>query len=79
MMLDPEKWESEAGHDMGNTVTGRTVCPCGVDHPLADGETGAAKLARWNEPGYWTGVDDPKVEALLDDIYAEAWLGGGDA
>lgn len=26
-------------------------------------------------PGYWLDADDPKVAALLDDVYAEAWLG----
>jgi hypothetical protein len=26
-------------------------------------------------PGYWLDADDPQVPALLDDLYAEAWLG----
>lgn len=29
-------------------------------------------------PGYWLDADDPKVAALLDDIYTEAWLGPAD-
>lgn len=27
-------------------------------------------------PGYWLDADDPQVSVLLDDLYAEAWLGG---
>lgn len=26
-------------------------------------------------PGYWLDADDPSVPALMDDLYAEAWLG----
>ena len=28
-----------------------------------------------NCPGYWLDAADPSVPALLDDMYAEAWLG----
>ena len=61
-------------HDLGNMTEGRTICPCGVDHPLDTGETGEAKLARWAEPGYWLAADDPRAVAALDDLYLEAWL-----
>ena len=67
-------WEHEPGHDLGNLNTGRTVCPCGVDHPLSTGETGAEKIERMSKPGYWTPIDDPRAQAALDDLYAEAWL-----
>src|SRR5437868_6016768 len=74
---DQAFFNTEPDHNMGNHDTRDTRCSgCGQDHPLRTGETGEAKLAVWDAPGYWTPASDPRAQAALDDLYLEAWLDG---
>ena len=45
------------------------ICWCGEDHADDSGNHGPIPEDQWIP------ADDPRVGALLDDMYAEAWLG----
>ncbi len=56
-------------HYIWNYARNTGICWCGEDHADDSGNHGPIPDDQWID------ISDPRAQAALDDLYAEAWLG----